>query len=69
MTEIASERDACLRKSADVLKKDPRCAGSAVKIEYDGNRGVTINGIYAYDQKKGNDLGEFVPPYGDLKLP
>ena len=69
LSENAIARNATLRKAADLLKKDARCASKAVKIVYDGYRGVTVDGVLAFDQPKGQELGGFVEPYLDFLLP
>ena len=68
-TEIASQRDNCLRKAADLLREDSRVKGQEVKIQFRENRGVTVGASYAYEQPKGTAMGEFVPAFRDLSLP
>ena len=68
-SDSAIARDNALRQATDALKKGPRCAGKTVKPEFTGNRGVVVNGDYAFDQPKGKSLGDFLEPFTDLQLP
>ena len=69
MTESATQRDKSLRAAEKLLKEDTRCSGKTVTIVWRENRGVTVDGVYAYDQPKGREVGGFVAPYADLCLP
>ena len=68
-TELAMKRNSCLRKVADLLKEDARAKGKTVKIEWVGDRGVTVNGSYAFSQDKFEATGTFRTPFADLTVP
>jgi len=46
LTEQAIQRNSALRRAADVIKADDRFKGKTAKIEWVGERGVTIDGAY-----------------------
>ena len=69
LTESALERNGALRRAAELLEKDPRCKDKTVKILWTGDRGVTVDGVRAFSQPKGFELGSFATPFSDLKLP
>jgi hypothetical protein len=69
MTENAIQRNASLRRAADLLKADARATGKIVKVEFTGERGVTVDKTYAYTQTKDQLTGQFVSVYADLRLP
>ncbi len=69
MTENAIQRNASLRRAADLLKDDPRTGGKVVKIEFGGDRGVTVDKAFAFTQSKDQLTGQFAGPFSDLRLP
>ncbi len=68
LTEDARRRNAALRRAADLLKGE-RAKHATVKIEWTGERGVTVDGAYAFSQGKKDLTGTFTGAYADLKLP
>ncbi len=69
MTENAIQRNASLRRAADLLKDDPRSSGKLVKIEFGGDRGVTVDKAFAFTQSKDQLTGQFTGVFSDLRLP
>ena len=69
LTEEALSRNSALRRAEKVLKDHADHANKAIKIEFTGNRGVTVDGVYAFEQDKVELEGKFVAPYADLVLP
>ncbi len=69
MTENAVQRNASLRRAADVLKADARTTGKVVKVEFAGDRGVTVDKTYVFTQNKDQLTGQFVSVFSDLRLP
>ena len=53
----------------NLLKADARTTGKVVKVEFAGERGVTVDKTYAYTQTKDQLTGQFVSVYADLRLP
>ena len=69
LTKEANARNNALKDAEKLLKSDSRCSGATVKREYGKNeRGVTVNGAYAFSQGSGGP-GNFQHPYLDLHLP
>ena len=68
-SDSAISRDDDLRSAAKTLTDDPRNTGKVVKCEHIGSRGVTVDGVYCFDQPKGQDMGKFVSPFEDLETP
>ena len=66
-TKIASDRDGALIKAADFPKK--QLGTKNITIEWVGTRGVKVDGVFAYSQPVGNEVGTFVRNFVDLKLP
>ena len=48
MTENAIQRNASLRRAADLLKAEARTTGKIVKVEFTGERGVTVDKTYLH---------------------
>ncbi len=69
MTEAAVQRNACLRRVADQLRADPRCAGQTVKPEFMGERGVTVDKVYAFTQGKNDVTGKYIGKFANLTVP
>ena len=69
LTEEALSRNSALRRAEKVLKDHADHANKTIKIEFTGNRGVTVDGVYAFEQDKVEIEGKFVAPYADLVLP
>ncbi len=69
MTEQAIQRNAALRRAADVIKADARFVNAKIDIEWVKERGVTVNGSFVFSQGKSDLEGKFVAPYADLTLP
>ena len=65
-TQSASERDIALMKAAGLLSKQP--GTTDVSIEWSGNRGVKVAGVYAYTQAVGKDVGNFAGTFAHLQL-
>ena len=70
-TQSASDRHKALRDAADLLKtlvqKDDH---SEVVIQWVGSRGVTVRGVFAFEQPAGHCLGDFCgEEFGHLELP
>ncbi len=66
ITEVARQRNSALRRAEELLKKDARCAGKPVKIVWIGERGVTVDSVYGFEQRKGDVMGDFVGVFKDL---
>ena len=67
-SKAATDRNGALKKACDLIKakvEDP----SKVKIEWVGERGVTIDGVYGFVQGPGNGMGEFCGSHVGLKWP
>ncbi len=64
----ATDRNKALTAAADLLKDIVDNKGD-VKPVWVGSRGVTVRGVYAYEQPSGHDLGRFVGDYEHLELP
>ena len=59
-TRAASDRNTQLTKVADMLKKMPDIDATDVEIQWvSGQRGVTLKGVYVFEQGPGNGLGGF----------
>ena len=69
MTDSATHRNEALRAAEEILKKDARCTGKQVKIEWRENRGITVDTVFAFDQAKGREVRKFVAPFDDLTVP
>ena len=69
LSEQAVQRNAGLRRAADVIKADSRFSGSTVKIEWIGERGVTVDKEYVFQQGASDSIGEFIDKYSDMTLP
>ncbi len=69
MSENAMQRNSCLRKTADLLKADPRCEGKTVKVEFVGKRGVTVDKVFAFTQGISELQGKFSEQFADLAVP
>ena len=69
LTEDATKRNSALRRAADVIRADARCAHKTVKIQFTGERGVTVDLIYAFNQDKQELTGKFSGAFADLRLP
>ena len=69
LTEQAVQRNAALRRASDLLKEDTRFKKSSMKIEWSGERGVTIDKTYVFVQRSSDVVGEFVGPCADFRLP
>ena len=67
-TRNATDRNTALTKAADLLKKIADNEHN-VDIVWVGSRGVTVKGVYAYEQPAGTDLGHFCGDYAHLELP
>jgi len=70
-TQNASQRNRKLRDAADMLKTLVDNEGD-VEIQWgfgSADRGVTVRGVYAYDQPSGKILGTFTGDYAHLELP
>ncbi len=63
LTENALKRNGALRGAADALKADSRANGKDVKIVWTDERGVTIDGTYAFTQDKTDLVGRYVGIY------
>ena len=57
-----------MRDVVKVLKADARSKDSEIKTVFKGERGVTVNGTYAFEQPQ-NQKGAFIAPYDNLSLP
>ena len=68
LTQSASERNTFIRNVVTLLKKDARCKDKNVEPVLKGDRGVTVDGIYVFEQKKGKELGTFLSPFLDMKV-
>ena len=64
----ALARNGVLKSAATILKADARTTNKEVKVVNKGDRGVTVDGIYAYEQPK-EHLGSFSGAYSNLTLP
>ena len=69
MTDDAVQRNASLRRAADLIKADARATGKDVKIEFTGERGVTVNKVFGFSQAQNELTGKFVGAFTDLRLP
>ena len=67
-TRAATNRNNALRKAADLLKAKPGMVAKDVAIVWAGGRGVTVKGVFAFEQPAGNDLGQFVGMFKDESL-
>lgn len=52
--EDALKRNGTLKDALKVLQGDSRCDGRDVKIVWDGERGVTVDKAYAFEQPREN---------------
>ena len=68
LSKIALARNGELKDAAKVIKLDSRAKDLEVKPVFGEERGVTVNGIYAFEQPK-NRKGAFVGVYNNLTLP
>ncbi len=69
LTEAAMQRNSALRRAADLIKGDARFTGKLTKIEWNGERGVTVDGSFVFKQAQADLTGAFDPKYPDLTLP
>ena len=69
LTEMAIQRNSALRRAADMIKGDSRFTGKTTKIEWNGERGVTVDGSFVFKQAQADLTGAFDPKYPDLTLP
>ena len=69
-SKAASDRNKALRLAADALKKLVEDEDDIViQWGHDGReRGVTVRGVYAYDQPSGDSRGSFVGDFEHLEL-
>ena len=65
----AIQRNSALRRAADMIKGDSRFTGKTTKIEWNGERGVTVDGSFVFKQAQADLTGAFDPKYPDLTLP
>ena len=69
ISQIADKRNKALRAAEEELKKHTK---EKVVIQWGrggSDRGVTVNGVYAFEQESGDDMGQFVSDFAHLKLP
>ena len=69
LSEAALHRNSALRRAADLLKDDVRYNGCTVKIEWMGERGVTVDKVFAFTQNATDVTGTFVGKFSDITLP
>ena len=69
LAEQAIQRNSALRRAADVIKADDRFKGKTAKIEWVGERGVTVDGSFVFSQGQADVTGKFVDKYADMTLP
>ncbi len=69
LTEAAMQRNSALRRAADLIKGDARFTGKLSKIEWNGERGVTVDGSFVFKQAQADLTGTFDSKYPDLSLP
>ena len=69
LTEQAIQRNSALRRAADAIKEDGRFTGKTPKIEWVGERGVTVDGSFVFTQGQADVVGKFVEKYADMTLP
>lgn len=68
-TREATMRHNALRDADRLLSSDARLCGQEVKrVMSHTERGVTVNGAYAFSQGQ-SGIGSFRAPYNDLRLP
>ena len=51
-----------------LLAKEPRSKDKKIERVFKGERGVTVDTVYAFSQKAGDDPGSFVSPFEDMQL-
>ena len=68
LAEQAIQRSA-LHRATGVIKADDRFKGKTAKIEWVGERGVTVDGSFVFSQGQADVTGKFVDKYADMTLP
>ena len=68
LSKLNAMRNAALRRATDKIKAHPMSRDKTVKIEWAKERGVTVDGIFAFTQNQTELQGSFVTPFNDLKL-
>ena len=68
LTRSAKERNGAPKDALRLIAADPRARGKNAKKEFFGERGVTVDGVYAFSQGSVGK-GDFVGAFADLKLP
>ncbi len=68
LTRSAKERNGALNDALKLITADPRARGKHAKKEFVGERGVTVDGVYAFSQGSVGK-GDVVGVFADLILP
>ena len=69
-TEIDRNRNWALNAAEDMIKEDERAYGKLIEKKRAKDRGIYVDGVAAFVQKKRYSKGgDFVGVFGDLKLP
>ena len=63
------QRNSALRRAADIVKADPRDVSKSAKIEWNKERGVTLDKSFVFQQASSDLAGQFVGELSDLRLP
>ena len=64
----AKKRNTALIQACNAIKTKPGIDASSVSIMWTGHRGVTVNGVYAFSQPIGNEIGSFTEDFNDLTI-
>ena len=67
-TEAATARNTALRQASDLIKNESGVNDADVKIQWTGERGVTVSDVFAFKQPRGSDTGIFCGQYTHLML-
>ena len=59
-TEAATARNTALRQASDLIKNESGVNDGDVKIQWTGERGVTVSDVFAFKQPRGSDTGIFL---------
>ena len=69
-TALQLERNNCLRRAADLLKKHDKAKNENVEIEWllvgSKTREIKVGSVVAFRQEVGESCGKFLPPFANL---
>ena len=68
LSKINAARNTALRRAGDLIKAHANGKDKTIKIEWVKERGVTVDGTFAFTQNKTELQGTFTSAFADLKL-